>query len=176
MESRMAMNKQFPQVNALDWATVQPHFDALLAIELNAQTIDGWLQQWSDLEAVLEEAGAQIYREITENTADAAAEERFNLYVEQILPQAKIAVQALKQKLLAVEGYQPSPETALLLRRFRTEAEIFRDENVPLREQIDPAGQPVQQDRGRHDDRMAGSDRNAADGQKPPRGARPRRP
>ena len=75
----------------------------------------------------------QIYREITENTADAAAEERFNLYVEQILPQAKIQVQALKQKLLAVEGYQPSAETALLMRRFRTEAGIFRDENVPLK-------------------------------------------
>ena len=100
----MAMNKQFPQVNALDWATVKPSFDALLTIELNAQTVDGWLQQWSDLEAVLEEAGAQIYREITENTADAAAEERFNLYVEEILPSVKIAVQALKQKLLAVEA------------------------------------------------------------------------
>ena len=77
----MAMNKQFPQVNALDWATVKPSFDALLTIELDAQTVDGWLQQWSDLEAVLEEAGAQIYREGTENTADAAAEERFDFYV-----------------------------------------------------------------------------------------------
>ena len=128
----MVINEQFPQVHALDWATVQPYFDALLTIELNAQTVDAWLQQWSDLEAVLEEAAAQIYREVTENTADAAAEERFNLYVEQILPQAKIATQALKQKLLAVDSYQPSPDTALLLRRFRTESEIFRDENVPI--------------------------------------------
>lgn len=132
----MAMNKQFPQVNALDWATVKPSFDALLTIELNAQTVDGWLQQWSDLEAVLEEAGAQIYREITENTVDAAAEERFNLYVEEILPRVKIAVQALKQKLLAVESYQPAAEIALLLRRFRTEAGIFRDENVPLQSRL----------------------------------------
>ena len=52
----MTIYKQFPQINALDWATVQPHFDALLAIDLNAQTIDNWLQQWSDLEAVLDEA------------------------------------------------------------------------------------------------------------------------
>ena len=132
----MAMNKQFPQVNALDWATIKPSFDALLTIELNAQTVDGWLQQWSDLEAVLDDAGVQIYREITENTADAAAEERFTLYVEEILPRVKIAVQALKQKLLAVEGYQPSAETELLLRRFRTEAGIFRNDNVPLQSKL----------------------------------------
>ena len=136
LELKMTNYKQFPQINALDWATVQPHFDALLAIDLNAQTIDNWLQQWSDLEAVLEEAAAQIYREVTENTADAAAEARFNLYVEQILPQAKIAVQALKQKLLAMVGFQSSAETTLLLRRFRTEAGIFRDENVPLQSKL----------------------------------------
>jgi oligoendopeptidase F len=110
--------------------------DALLAAPLDAANVDGWLRQWSDLAAVVEEAGVQIYREVTENTADAAAEQRFERFVGEIKPQAQMAEQALKEKLLAVPGYQPADDAALLLRRFRNEAEIFRAENVALESQL----------------------------------------
>jgi oligoendopeptidase F len=121
----------------LDWSTVQPHVDALLAAPLDAASIDPWLRHWSDLAAVLEEAGVQVYREVTENTADAAAEQRFEHFVREIEPQARVAEQALKEKLLAVPGYdQPGDDTALLLRRFRNAAEIFRPENVALESQL----------------------------------------
>lgn len=126
----------YPQVDAADWSTVQPHVDALLAAPLSAPAVEGWLRQWSALAAVLAEAGAQIYRDITENTADAAAEERFKHFVGQIEPQTRLAEQALKEKLLAVPGYQPNQETALLLRRFGNDAEIFRAENVPLESKL----------------------------------------
>jgi oligoendopeptidase F len=132
----MKNTREFPTINPLDWDSIKPAFDALQTTELTAQNAGDWLQQWSDLEAVLEEAGAQVYREVTENTADAAAEARFKLLVEEILPQAKVAAQALKEKLLAMDAYQPTPETALLMRRFRTEAEIFRDENVPIESKL----------------------------------------
>jgi oligoendopeptidase F len=132
----MSSNGSYRQINALDWATVQPHVDALLAAPIDKTTADGWLRQWSGLASVLAEAGAHIYREVTENTADAAAEQRFEHFVGQIEPQARVAEQALKQKLLAVPGYQPDADTALLLRRFRNESEIFRAENVPLESKL----------------------------------------
>lgn len=132
----MTQNGSYPTIDPLNWSTVQPHVDALLATELDPGAAEPWLQQWSNLAAVLDEASAQIYREVTENTADEAAELRFKLLMEHIVPQAKIAEQALKQKLLAAPGYQPSTDTGLLLRRFRTQAEIFRAENVPLESQL----------------------------------------
>ncbi len=47
----------------------------------------------------------------------------------------------MKQKLLAVPGYsQPADDTALLLRRFRSEAEIFRAENVALESKLSLLG------------------------------------
>ena len=49
----------FPQVDPLDWRTIQPHVDALLAAELTPATADAWLQQWSDLASVLYEAQMQ---------------------------------------------------------------------------------------------------------------------
>ena len=70
----------------MDWSTIQPHMDALLAAELTPTSADAWLQQWSDLASVLYEAQAQINREVTENTADKEAERRFLAFVERILP------------------------------------------------------------------------------------------
>ncbi len=126
----------YPQVDASDWSTVQPHVDALLAAPLDASNADGWLRQWGNLTAVLEEAGAQIYREVTENTADHAAEQRFEHFMAVIVPQTKVAEQKLKQKLLAVPGYQPDSDAALLVRRFHNEADLFRAENVQIESKL----------------------------------------
>lgn len=123
---------RYPDLDPLDWNTIKPYVDALLAADLNGDNVDSWLQQWSDLTAVLVEARTQIYRAVSENTADEEAEKRFLILVEEILPKVRVAEQALKDKLLALNGYTPSHETALLIKRFRTEASIFREENVPL--------------------------------------------
>ncbi|MFQ5855837.1 MAG: M3 family oligoendopeptidase [Anaerolineae bacterium] len=126
----------YSNLNPLDWSTIQPHVDALLATDLSLDNVEAWLQGWSDLTTVLRETYTQIYREVSENTADKEAEKRFLVLVEQILPQAKIADQALKNKLLAVEDYTPSNDTVMMMKRFRTEASIFRKENVPLQSEL----------------------------------------
>jgi oligoendopeptidase F len=126
----------YSDVNPLDWSTVQPHVDALLATELSHDNVESWLQQWSDLTAVIAETHSQIHREVSENTADKEAEKRFLLFVEQIVPQARMAEQALKNKLLDFEDYMPSADTVMMMKRFRTEASIFREENVPLQSEL----------------------------------------
>jgi oligoendopeptidase F len=118
----------------MDWRTIQPHVDALLAAELTPASAEEWLQQWSDLASVLYETQAQINRKVTENTADEEADRQFLILVEQIMPQTRVADQALRDKLLAAQtrGYAPGADTIELLRRFRAEADIFRARNVPI--------------------------------------------
>ena len=130
----------YSDINPLDWSTVQPHVDALLATELSRDNAESWLQQWSDLTAILSECRSQIHREVSENTADEEAEKRFLLFVEQIMPQARIAAQTLKNKLLAFEDYTPQADTVMMMKRFRTEASIFREENVPLQSELTKLG------------------------------------
>ena len=124
----------FPELDPMDWRTIQPHVDALLAAELTPATADAWLQQWSDLASVLYEAQMRINRKVTENTADEEADKQFLVFVEQIMPQTRIATQALRDRLLALQahGYTPEPDSVELLRRFRAEASIYRAENVPI--------------------------------------------
>jgi len=130
----------YSDINPLDWSTVQPHVDALLAAELSRDNAESWLQRWSDLTAILHESRSQIYRDVSENTADEEAEKRFLLFVEQIMPQARIADQALKKKLLAFEDYTPQADAGMMMKRFRTEASIFREENVPLQSELTKLG------------------------------------
>ena len=122
----------YPKVDPLDWSTVQPHVDALLARELTPDSVQDWLQQWSDLESVLYETAAAIQRAVSENTADKEAERRFLLMVEHMLPQMKLANQALRDKLSAFGDYSPPADQQVMLRRFRAESSIFRPENVTL--------------------------------------------
>lgn len=139
------MTHNYPRCDPLDWAALQPQFDHLLAAELTLANVRAWLQEWSDLAALLEEAGAQVYREITENTADESADARFRLFVTEILPAASKAEQALKQKWLGLAGYQPTAETAVLRRRFQVEAELFRDQNVPIISELHLLGKQYQE-------------------------------
>ena len=130
----------YSDIKPLDWSTVQPHVDALLATELGRDNVESWLQRWGDLTAILHETRSQIYRDVSENTADEEAEKRFLVLVEQIMPQAKIAAQALKNKLLAFEDHTPQADAAMMMKRFRTEAVIFREENVLLQSELTKLG------------------------------------
>ena len=136
----------YSDINPLDWSTVQPHVDALLATELGRDNVESWLQRWGDLTAILHETRSQIYRDVSENTADEEAEKRFLLFVEQIMPQTRIADQALKKKLLAFEDYTPQADgdrpgpMVMMMKRFRTEAVIFREENVLLQSELTKLG------------------------------------
>ena len=120
----------------LDWNTVAPHFDALASEELTAEGVGDWLLRWSELEKALGEAGSVAGRSKSEDTTDAAAEEAYLHFVQQIVPAWSMAAQALKTKLLGVPGYEPIPEHQQFFRRLRSDAALFRAENVPLQAQL----------------------------------------
>ena len=122
----------YPEVDPLNWQTVQPEIDWLLKARLGPEQVEGWLQQWSDLATMSAAASGVPHRAVSENTADKTAEERFLHLIEEILPKYRVAEQALRDKLLGVRGYTPAPETRLLWRRFQAEANLFRAENVPI--------------------------------------------
>ncbi len=122
----------YPKFDPFDWESVRPHVDALLAGDLTPDSVPAWLAQWSGIESVMYEAQAQVYRDTMEDTTNADADRRFKILVDDIVPKMRVAQQALRGKLLAVPGYVPQADHALLVRRFRAQAAIFSPENVPL--------------------------------------------
>lgn len=112
------------------WEDIQPHFVALLQQPLSAANVSGWLADWTRLSDLISERYARLNVAVTADTTDAAAEAEYNAFLENIYPAVQAADQQLKQKLLE-SGLEPADFT-IPLRKMRTEAALFRQENLPL--------------------------------------------
>jgi len=116
--------------NTLPWTDLQPYLDDLESRELTADTVDAWLADWSRLGELLRERGARIRVATVKDTTDAEAEAAFRDYLKNIFPHSQKANNALTKKLLE-SGLTP-PGMEIPLREMRVEAELFREENLPL--------------------------------------------
>lgn len=133
---------QRPQRNFLtqdmaidSWEKLLPYFQSLTERELNqVADLEKWLQDRSELEAVVEEEGAWRYIRMTINTKDEKAVELYTYFVSEIEPQIAPYHDKLNRKLME------SPLVKLLdkekyfiyLRSIEQELQLFREVNVPI--------------------------------------------
>ena len=112
------------------WSQIEPIFQDLQQRPLDEDNIEVWLSEWSDISKLLDESYWRLYNATAVDTSDKAAEEKFTHFLDEIQPQVKSAEQGLKEKLLASgispHGYQ------VPLRDMRAQADLYRDENLPL--------------------------------------------
>ncbi|HEY9016248.1 MAG TPA: M3 family oligoendopeptidase, partial [Gemmatimonadales bacterium] len=112
------------------WEDIAPYFDELAARSLDERTIEAWLNEWSRLEELVTEAAARAMIAYTIDTSDAGKQADHLRFSTEVLPRMEERSVELARKLLDT-GYS-TPELATTLRRFRTQIEIFREENVPI--------------------------------------------
>ncbi len=124
------------QINSREWDSVRQAYEALGAEPLTPDSVQGWLQRWSELEARVQEDVGNAASRSHENTADADAEALYLHYVREIMPKVEVEHERLKQKLMGLEGYEPPAEQQTMMREFRTEQRLFRAENVQLKTEV----------------------------------------
>ena len=112
------------------WDDIAPYFDDLVARPLEPSTIDSWLAEWSRLEELVTEAAARAMIAYTIDTSDRQKEADHLRFSTDVLPKMEERSVELARRL--VESGHSTPELATTLARFRTQIEIFRDENVPI--------------------------------------------
>jgi oligoendopeptidase F len=112
------------------WGDIAPYFDELAGRELEPSTIEGWLREWSRLEELVTEAAAKAMIAYTVETGNPEKEADHLRFSTEILPQMEERSVQLARRLVET-GYS-TPALATTLARFRTQIEIFREENVPL--------------------------------------------
>ena len=112
------------------WAQIAPYFDALAEAPLTRDNAEEWLAVWSRLEELVGEAGTLAMTAYTGDTSDPTRETAYLRFSTEIFPQMDEQQVRLARRLLDV-GYSP-PDLEVLLREFRSDAEIFREESVPL--------------------------------------------
>ena len=112
------------------WSDISPYFEDLATAPLSRDNVEDWLQRWSRLEELLDEAGTLAMVAYTGDTADADKEKAHLRFSTEIFPQAHEQSVRLSRRLIELGHTRPGLETTVA--RFRTDAEIFREENVAL--------------------------------------------
>ena len=128
---------QFPtsveHIEPTCWGTFQPYFTELQKRELTPVTVRQWLADWSQLQALFEEAGSLIYIHKSQDTADKEKEQAFLDFINHVIPSAKVAEQKLKERFLSLDPVAYGLEDlGKIWRDLANDAALFREENVPL--------------------------------------------
>ncbi|MGV8026130.1 MAG: M3 family oligoendopeptidase [Anaerolineaceae bacterium] len=112
------------------WQNFEPYFNDLLAVELDKSTIANWMADWTDVAAAADELFNRLYVATSVNTVDEKAEHGLKNFMEHTYPSIMEKSQQLKEKLLASNLTPPGFE--IPMRNMRSEAALFRKENIPL--------------------------------------------
>lgn len=112
------------------WAEIEPCYQELQALELNSGNVDAWLKDWSDLTRRVFEIQTRLVVRTTVNTADEEGEKLYTNFLDTIFPKSQEAENGLKQKLL--DSKLEPKNFKIALRNMRAEADLFREENLPL--------------------------------------------
>jgi len=112
------------------WEQVEPYYQSLLERDLREETLDDWMSDWSELRKLVDERNARLSLVTDLDTTDEEAEKTFHDFLEEFYSSAQSADQKLKEKLLE-SGLEPAG-MELVLKKMRVEADLFREENLPL--------------------------------------------
>jgi oligoendopeptidase F len=117
------------------WNDLAPYYERLATMSLAPDRYEAWLETWSAFEALVEEAGTVAMVAYTCDTANPAKEAANLRWASEIFPLATEQQVRLAKRLLSF-GFSRA-DLAIVLKNFRTDIEIFREENVPIVAQVE---------------------------------------
>ena len=122
-----------------DWESIKPYYDNLLSRGItNVNDLMSWLQNWSELDAIVSEDYAWRYIKMTCDTANSELLKSFTFFTEKIEPEIAPIINKLQKKLLdspfinKIEG----KDYFVFLRSIKKSNELFREENIALNTKI----------------------------------------
>lgn len=122
-----------------DFAQLEPLYRLLLDRPItSADDARKWLQDYADFSSNLSEYGSRRNIEMSCHTDDEAIEKRYMQFVEQIQPKIKPLGFACARKLLDCGFADQLTESKYvqLVKEWKAEADLYRDENVPLQTDV----------------------------------------
>ena len=120
------------------WEKIQPFAEDLTRRELTAEALHNWLSDWAILSNYIQESFTRLEIRTTTHTTDDVNHQRYKAYSEGIMPPFRSFENNMKQKLLE-SGLEPD-HFAVPLRKLRTDAAIFREDNLPIQTDIERLG------------------------------------
>jgi oligoendopeptidase F len=123
----------------IDWQTVEPFFKELLERNISTkEELEQWLQDQSELGAVISEDICWRQINMTRDTQNKELEESFNYFHLHIQPYIEPYADALNKKLLncPLTDQLDKEKYFTFLRTIRKNIELFREQNIPIQAEI----------------------------------------
>jgi oligoendopeptidase F len=118
-----------------DWKSIEGYFEELLNRPLNSkQDLEKWLEDMSEIEAVIGEDAAWRQIRMTCDTENKELEKAFEYFVLEIQPKIQPYADKLNRKLVdcAYTAELDQKEFHTYLRSVKKSIELFREANIPL--------------------------------------------
>ncbi|MGO9119962.1 MAG: M3 family oligoendopeptidase [Desulfomonilaceae bacterium] len=125
-----SLQEDITKLASWSWAEFEPYYSDLNNRSLTADSLKGFLTDWTRVSEVMDETFSRLHVATTVNTADKEAEQKYHKLLDQVYPRAEEAEQRLREKLLIYGSVPEGLEIPLL--KMRSEVELFRDANLPL--------------------------------------------
>jgi oligoendopeptidase F len=122
-----------------DWQSLEPFFKELLDRNIDTpETLEQWLKDQSELEAVVSEDACWRQIKMTCDTENKALEDAFNFFSMEIQPNIQPYSDALNKKLVnhPLADSLQKEKYFTYLRSIRKSIELFRVENIPLQAEL----------------------------------------
>lgn len=126
------------------WDDLKAIYEELVNRSIPAKSdLENWLNDLSELEAVLEENVAWRYIKMTIDTTDEAAANSYQQFVTEIQPHIAPYGDQLNKKLVAHPnvGELDGEAWRIYLRGINKSIELFREENIPLQTELQQLAQ-----------------------------------
>lgn len=123
-----------PDLDPADAGALARLYDALEARDASTrEALEALILDWDELECAVQDANALAFADMTGDTTRPDFAARYRAVVERALPVAEARGFRLRRAVLASPAVgELGEEYAVFLRGLRVEAELFREENVPL--------------------------------------------
>ncbi len=126
------------------WDTLEPFFrDLSDRVIGDAEALEKWLQDWSELVSVVEEDSAWRYIRMTCDTKDKALVDAYNFFISEIWPKIEPFQDALNKKMIASPYLEKldAKKFRIYIRSVKNQVELFREKNIPINVQISQESQ-----------------------------------
>jgi len=126
------------QIDLADFSQIEPLYRALLDRPVEtAEELGRWLADFSELTSAIDEYGSRRHIDTSCHTDDPQIEKAFLHFVENVEPKVKPLHFAMQKKFLQSPARQAFVAVdpmrfAVMDRKWQTDVDLFRDENVPL--------------------------------------------
>ncbi|MBL7703673.1 MAG: M3 family oligoendopeptidase [Ferruginibacter sp.] len=122
-----------------DWQSLEPFFKDLLDRNIETKAdLEKWLQDQSELEALVSEDACWRQIKMTCDTENKSLEEAFTFFCMEIQPKIQPFADALNKKLVnhPLVKDLDAEKYFTYLRSMRKSIELFREENIPLQAEL----------------------------------------